>query len=139
MFAPQRTGAHKLVIYARRQSDIKTTYDCVAQFDLNVTKLEKAIKFPLTYTKFQTNICRIYEPFNGVLKKDAIVPIHCFIPGATTVDLHIDSKWLSIKKGYEDPILKTEVTVGSTDVIIYAKYEQNTSYDGLVRYFLGRL
>jgi len=56
LFAPQRTGAHKLVIYARRQSDIKTTYDCVAQFDLNVTKLQKAIKFPLTYTKFQTNL-----------------------------------------------------------------------------------
>jgi len=46
---------------------------------------------------------------------------------------------LVLKKGYEDPILKTEVTVGSTDVIIYAKYEQNTIYDGLVRYFVGQL
>jgi hypothetical protein len=83
------------------------------------------------------NKCRIYEPFNGVLKKDAIVPIHCFIPGAKTVDLKVDSKWLGIKD-YEDPILKTEVTVGSTDLTIYAKYEQNTSYDGLVRYSVGQ-
>jgi len=37
-------------------------------------------------------------------------------------------------KGYEDPVLKTEITVGSKDVSIYAKYGQNTNYSGLVRY-----
>jgi len=136
LFAPQCTGVHKILIYARRQSDTKTTSSPVVEFDLNVTKLRKPMKFPLTYLTFQTNKCRIYEPLNGVLKKDAIVPIHCFIPGATAVDLKVDSKWLDIK-GYEDPILNTEVTVGSTDVIICAKYEQNTNYDRLVRYSVG--
>ncbi|CAF2692888.1 unnamed protein product [Rotaria sp. Silwood2] len=133
LFAPQRTGLHKLIIYARRQSDSKTSYGAVVQFDLTVTKLRKPIQFPLTYTKFQTNKCRIYKPLHGVLKKNAIVPIHCFIPGATNVDLQVDSKWIKTK-GYEDPILKAEITVGSKDVAIYAKYGQNTSYDGLVRY-----
>ena len=63
----------------------------------------------------------------------AIIPIHCVIPGATDVDLQIGSNWVEAK-GYEDPILKTEVMVDSKDVIIYAKYGQNTNYDGLFRY-----
>ncbi|CAF1088149.1 unnamed protein product [Rotaria sordida] len=133
LFAPQRTGLHKLIVYARRLSDFQTSYGAVAEFDLNVTKLRKPIKFPLTYSKFSTYKCRIYEPLHGVLKKDAIVPIHCVIPGATAVDLQVDSNWIETN-GYEDPILKTEITVGSKDVTIYAKYGQNTSYDGLVRY-----
>jgi hypothetical protein len=82
LFAPQRTGLHRFVIYAQRQSDTQTSLRSVAQFDLNVTKLRNPIKFPLIYTKFHTNKCRIYEPLNGVLKKGAIVPIHCVIPGA---------------------------------------------------------
>jgi hypothetical protein len=133
LFAPQRTGQHKLVVYAQRQSDTQTSSRSVVQFDLNVTKLRKAIQFPTTYTQFQTNKCRIYEPINGILKKGATVLIHCFIPGATEVRLQADSNWIETK-GYKDPILKTEVTVGSNDVVIYAKYGQKTSYDGLVRY-----
>ncbi|CAF2692906.1 unnamed protein product [Rotaria sp. Silwood2] len=133
LFAPQHTGLHKLTIYARRQSDSQTSFNAVAEFDLNVTKLRKTIKFPLTYTKFQTNKCRIYEPLHGTLKRDAILPIHCVIPGADDVDLQVDSQWMKAK-GYEDPVLRTEIKVGSKDVTIYAKYKQNTSYDGLVRY-----
>jgi hypothetical protein len=133
LFAPQCIGPHRLVIYARRQSDTQESFHPVAQFDLNVTNLQNPIQFPITYAKFQTDKCRIYEPLNGVLKKGAIVPIHCVIPGATDVDLQVDSNWVKVK-GYEDSVLKTEITVGSRDVTIYAKYGQNTNYSGLVRY-----
>lgn len=133
LFAPQHTGTHKLIIYARRESDLNPQSSCVAQFDLNVTELGETMQFPLTYKKFRTNRCRIYEPLNGILKKEAIVPIHCFIPGAIAAGIQVDSKWVSLED-YKDSILKTEITVGSTDVTIYAKYEENKSYDGLVRY-----
>ena len=71
LFAPQRTGQHKLIIYAQRQSDTQTSSSSVVQFNLNVTKLRNPIKFPVIYAKFSTNKCRIYEPLNAVLKKDA--------------------------------------------------------------------
>ncbi len=76
---------------------------------------------------------QIYEPLDGILKKGATVPIHCVIPGATDVNLIVDSKWLK-SEGYTDPLLKRNVTVGTKDVAIYAKFGQNSSYDGLVKY-----
>ncbi|CAF5072216.1 unnamed protein product, partial [Rotaria sp. Silwood1] len=35
LFAPQRTGLHRLKIFARRQSDSDTTFHAVVRFDLN--------------------------------------------------------------------------------------------------------
>ncbi|CAF2067795.1 unnamed protein product [Rotaria magnacalcarata] len=133
LFAPQRTGLHQLMIYGRRQSGANETSHSVAKFDLHVTRLRKPMKFPSIYGKFQTTKCRIYEPLEGTLKKGLIVPFHCVIPGATEVKLQVDSKWVGVK-GYEDPILKTDITVGSKDVTVYVKYGQNTNYDGLIRY-----
>ncbi|CAF3433506.1 unnamed protein product [Rotaria socialis] len=121
------------MIYGRRHSDSPTTFEAVAEFSLIVTKIRKPIIFPVTYTKFETTKCRIYEPLEGTLKKGAIVPFHCVIPGATEVKLQVDSQLVGVK-GYEDPILKTDITVGSKDVTVYVKYGQNTNYDGLIRY-----
>ncbi|CAF4447036.1 unnamed protein product, partial [Rotaria socialis] len=133
LFAPQCAGLHQLMIYGRRHSDSRTEFEAVAEFSLIVTKIRKPIIFPITYTKFQTTKCRIYEPLEGTLKKGAIIPFHCVIPGATEVDLQVDSKWVGVK-GYEDPILKTGIAVGSKDITVYARYGQNTNYDGLIRY-----
>ena len=133
LFAPQRTGEHKLWIFAQRQSDKQSSQSAVAQLGLNVTKLRTPMTFPVTYQKFDTNKCRIREPLNGVLKRGAIVPLHCVIPGATAVQLQVDSKWID-QKGYVDPVLKMDVHVGSTDVNIYAKYGEGSSYDGLIKY-----
>ncbi|CAF3768741.1 unnamed protein product [Rotaria socialis] len=133
LFAPQCAGLHQLMIYGRRHSDSRTEFEAVAEFSLIVTKIRKPIIFPVTYTKFETTKCRIYEPLEGTLKKGAIIPFHCVIPGATEVDLQVDSKWVGVK-GYEDPILKTGITVGSKDITVYARYGQNTNYDGLIRY-----
>jgi hypothetical protein len=133
LFAPQRTGLHMLWVYAKRENDAGSTSSSVAQFHLNVTQLKQSIKFPLTYTKFQTNKCRILEPIHGTLKKGSVVLIHCIVPGATDVSVTIDSDW-NESGGYQDPIFKTKVTVGSKDVTVYAKYAQKGSYDGLFEY-----
>ncbi|CAF1235375.1 unnamed protein product [Adineta steineri] len=134
LFAPQHTGHHKLTIFAKRQSDdVGTSSNSAVQFDLNVTKLQQKIKFPTLYEQFSTKKCQIYEPFNGVLKSGTIVPIKCFIPGAKDIGLQVDSKWVETNE-YENSILKTQVTVGSKDVTIYAKYGQDTKYDGLIKY-----
>ncbi|CAF2067776.1 unnamed protein product [Rotaria magnacalcarata] len=133
LFAPQCTGLHQLMIYGRRHSDSRKAFEAIAEFSLIVTKIRKPIIFPITYQKFATTKCRIYEPLKGTLKKGAIIPFHCVVPGATEVGLQVDSKWVGVK-GYEDPILKTDLTVGSKDVTVYARYGQNTDYDGLIRY-----
>ncbi|CAF1407062.1 unnamed protein product [Adineta steineri] len=134
LFAPQHTGHHKLTIFAKRQSDdAGTSSNSAVQFDLNVTKLQQKIKFPTLYEQFFTKKCQIYEPFNGVLKSDTIVPIKCYIPGAKHIKLQVDSKWVETNE-YEDSILKTQVTVGSKDVTIYAKYGQDTKFNGLIQY-----
>ena len=133
LFAPQRTGEHKLLIFAQRQSDKQGTIPMVAQLGLNVTKLRNPMTFPLIYTKFESDKCRIYEPLNGVLKRGAIVPFHCVIPGATAVELQVDSKWID-EKGYADPVMKMNVQVGSSDVTVYAKYGESKNYTGLIKY-----
>jgi hypothetical protein len=133
LFAPQQTGTHELIVYANRNTDTESTSAAAAKFYLEVTKLRRPIKFPLVYTKFQTNKCQIYTPIDGILKKGSVVPIHCVIPGATDVNLTVDSEWLK-SEGYKDPILQRQVTVGSKEVTIYAKYGEKSSYDGLVKY-----
>ena len=133
LFAPQRPGRHDIWIFARRHADKDSTSTSVAQLHLNVTRIRDPIQFPLTYTAFTANKCHIYEPLHGVLERGAKVRVHCAIPGATEIMLHVDSK--SIKTNdYVDPILQTEIPVGSTDVAIYAKYAHTQNYDGLIRY-----
>jgi hypothetical protein len=133
LFAPERTGVHELIIYAKRINDIESSSTSVVKFNLDVTKLRKPMKFPLIYTQFETTKCRIYTPLNGLLKKDSIIPLHCIIPGATSIQLTIDSKRLK-SAGYEDPIFHQEITVGSEEVILYAKYGENPHYISLIKY-----
>jgi hypothetical protein len=133
LFAPQYAGLHQLLIYGRRHSASRTVFKAVAEFGLIVTKIRKPMIFPTTYTKFTATKCRVYEPLEGTLKKGAIVPFHCVIPSANDVDLQVDSEWVKAK-GYNGQILKTDITVGSKDITVYARYGQNTNYDGLIRY-----
>ncbi|CAF3432297.1 unnamed protein product [Rotaria sp. Silwood1] len=133
LFAPERIGLHELTVYAGRNNDNESSSTSVVQFNLDVNKLQRPMKFPLIYTQFQTKKCQIYTPLDGILKKGSVVPIHCVIPGATDVNLTVDSQWLE-SEGYRDPILQREITVGSKEVLIYAKYKQKSSYDGLVKY-----
>jgi len=133
LFAPERTGPHELIVYAKRSNDSESSLAAVVKFNLDVTKLRRPMKFPIIYTQFQTTKCRIYTPMDGILKKDSVVPIHCVIPGAIDVNLKVDSNWLK-SEGYADPVLQRQVTVGSQEVFIYAKYGEKSSYDGLVKY-----
>ena len=131
LFAPQRVGEHDLFIFAKRNSEEKP--ESAIKFYLNVTKLHRAMKFPTTYGKFQDRRCQIYEPLDGVLKRGATIPIHCVIPDAADVKLKVDSNWLQTD-GYQPPILRQNITVGSQTVSVFAKYGQGSNYDGLVRY-----
>jgi hypothetical protein len=133
LFAPEQTGPHELLIFAQRRDDTKSSSAAVVKFHLNVTELHRQIKFPITYTLFQTKRCQIYNPLDGILKTGSIVPIHCLIPGALDVNLRVDSKWLK-SEGYTDQILQRQITVGSKEVIIYAKYEEKSNYNSLMKY-----
>jgi hypothetical protein len=131
LFAPERIGQHELIIFAKRDNEEKS--GGALKFHLNVTQLHQPMKFPTVYDNFKTVKGRIYEPLNGILKRDAPIPIHCVIPGAADVNLKLDSKWLK-SEGYRDPILRRQITVGSKEVTIYARYGQNSDYNGLVKY-----
>ncbi len=50
-----------------------------------------------------------------------------------SIQLTIDSKRLRTE-GYKDPILRREITVGSKEVTIYAKYDENPHYISLIKY-----
>ena len=134
LFAPERTGQHELIVFARRKDDTKSTSGAVVRFNLDVTKLRRPMKFPVIYTEFQTKKCRIYTPLNGILKKNSAVSIRCFVPGARDVNITVDSKWLK-SQGYSNSTLRRKIRAGSREVMIYAKYEENSErYIGLVKY-----
>jgi hypothetical protein len=133
LFAPEQTGLHELIVFAKRIKDTQASADAVVKFNLDVTKLRRPIKFPMTYTEFQTRKCQIIDPVDGVLKKGSVVSIYCVIPGAIDVTVAVDSKMLE-SGGYSNHIFKRQVTVGSNDVIICAKYGQKSDYSGLVQY-----
>ncbi|CAF0786774.1 unnamed protein product [Didymodactylos carnosus] len=124
---------HNLIVFAKRDGGYESLNGAVAQFYLNVTQLRRQMTFPITYSQFRATKCRIYESMNGVLKKGSVITIHYLIPGAKNVYVIVDSQWLN-PEGYNDPILKRQVTVGSKDVSIYVQYEQNKSYHGHVKY-----
>jgi hypothetical protein len=134
LFAPQRTGPHELIVFAKRKDDTKLSSGAVVKFNLDVTKLRRPMRFPLTYTEFHSRKCRILTPLNGVLKKNSAVSIRCFVPGAKDVNIAVDSKWLK-SEGYTNSTLRRKIRVGSEEVSIYAKYEDNSErYTGLVKY-----
>jgi hypothetical protein len=132
-FAPERTGEHKLLVFAHCSTPDGIISGIAAEFHLDVTQLRHSIKFPVIYTTFLTKKCRIYEPMDGILKRNAVVCIHCEIPDARQVDLTVDSKWVKTE-GYKNSILKRQIIVGSREVIIYAKYDENTIYNELIKY-----
>ena len=131
LFAPERTGPHELIVFAKGNSEENS--GCVLKFNLDVTKLRQPMKFPTVYSSFHNNKCQLYTPMDGILKKGSVIPFHCVIPGAKEVNLTVDSKWLE-SEGYTDPILQRYVSVGSKEVTIYAKYGEKPSYVGLVKY-----
>jgi hypothetical protein len=55
------------------------------------------------------------------------------IPGAIDVNLTIDSNWLK-SEGYRDPILQRQINVGWKEVTIYARYEEKSNFNGLLKY-----
>ncbi|CAF1002512.1 unnamed protein product [Rotaria sp. Silwood1] len=132
-FAPEQTGKHKLLVFAHCSTPDGVISGIAVEFHLDVTQLRHSIKFPVIYTTFLSKKCRIYEPLNGILKRGAVVCLHCEIPNARQVDLTIDSKWVKTE-GYRDSILKRQIIVGSREVIIYAKYDENTIYNELIKY-----
>ena len=133
LLAPERTGQHEIIVYAKKTNDNESSWNPVVKFNLDVNKLQRSMKFPVIYNKFRTEKCQIYTPIDGILKKGSIVPIHCIIPGAKSVNLTADSQLLAYE-GYTDPILQRQIKIGSKDVIIYAKYGHNSSFDGLIKY-----
>ena len=133
LFAPEQVGEHKLFIFAQCNTPDGSISGIVLEYHLDVTQLRQSIQFPVIYTTFLTKKCRIYEPLNGVLKKGTLASIHCEIPDARQVDLTVDSKWVK-NEGYRNSVLKREVLVGTREVIIYAKYDENTIYNELIKY-----
>ena len=131
LFAPENTGKHELLVFAKISDQENSEF--AVRFYLNVTELRNKMKFPCIYGIFHAHKCRIYEPLNGILKKGAQVPIHLLIPGATEVDVQVDSVWAKTKS-YQDPIFNEVITVGSQDVTIYAKYNQGNSYSSIAKY-----
>ncbi|CAF0827171.1 unnamed protein product [Didymodactylos carnosus] len=108
LFAPRNVGEHKLTIYAKPSSDTSASRLSAVEFDLKVTNLKRPIMFPLIYTQFNVDKCRIFEPLNGVLKQGSNVLIHCQIPDAQTVKLLVDKKWKTVDS-YENNILKHQL------------------------------
>ena len=133
LFAPEQTGLHELIVYAQRIHDNTTSARPAVMFLLYVTKLKQCIKFPTTYTQFEKTKCQIFTPLTGILNKGSTIPVHCFIPDATSVLLTVDSKSLR-NDGYRDSILQRQITVGSEEVTICAKYGQNPHYTTLIKY-----
>ena len=131
LFAPECIGQHELFVFAKCMNEEKS--ECVLKFYLNVTKIYQIMKFPIVYDQFHATKCRIYEPLNGILKRGSTVSFHYAIPSAIDVNLQVDSKWIKTE-GYQDSLLKQNVTIGSKDVIIYAKYDQNSNSNALVKY-----
>jgi len=100
---------------------------------MHVAEIQRPMKFPIIYPRFKTSKAGIYEPIDGKLKKGSTVLIHCMIPNSTDVKITVDSKWIP-SEGYQGTILKRRLTVGSKDVVIYAKYGQGANYESVIAY-----
>ncbi|CAF0985557.1 unnamed protein product [Adineta steineri] len=135
LFAPEHTGEHQLYIFAKRIDDKNVSAKSAVMFPLNVTKISKPMKFPVVYAQFETSKCQIHTPLDGRLKKGSTVDFHCNIPGAVSVKFTIDAKTLKPEE-YVDPIVQRQLTVGSEEVTICAKYDQNPHYTILIKYFV---
>ena len=134
-FAPERIGQHKLLVFAHCVTPDGIISGITVEFFLNVTTIRHSMKFPIIYTSFLTRRCRIFEPLDGILKRNSLVTFHCEIPNAKQVDLTIDSKWIK-SDGYLNSIFRKEILIGNKEVILYAKYDDTTVYTELIKYIV---
>ena len=136
LFAPEHAGEHRLIVFAKRISDEGTAASSVVTFSLSVGRLRRPIKFPVTYKQFGEQRCFIYTPIEHVLERNSQVRLHCFIPDAAEVMVTVDSK--SIQQiDYADSVLQTDITVGSKEVAIHARYGQTRTFSTLIEYIVA--
>jgi hypothetical protein len=55
------------------------------------------------------------------------------VPGATDIRIQVDSQWPN-DEHKDNPHIQKQVTVGSKDVTVFAKFGQNTNYSFLLQY-----
>ena len=122
-----------MIVFAKRSDDDTAKFDSVVKFYLDVTEIERPVKFPVTYRTFGTKKCKIDSPLQEIVKKGATVPFHCIIPGAKDITTGVDSQLLECS-GYSDPVFKRRVTADSSNVTIYVNYGQTSNYEALVKY-----
>ncbi|CAF0893403.1 unnamed protein product [Didymodactylos carnosus] len=66
LFAPQKTGLHKINIYAKKASDNSTSYSAALEFNLNVQQLpSNIISYPNTMSLFYDYDLKIIAPNNS--------------------------------------------------------------------------
>ncbi|CAF4995650.1 unnamed protein product, partial [Rotaria socialis] len=96
LFVPSNSHAsYELTLFARRFNENES--HCVAQFDLKQSHQsthQNCISLPITYSQFQEAKCDLFEPLNGILKRESKVTFRCRIPGAHEVSITIDGQWL---------------------------------------------
>ncbi|CAF1465487.1 unnamed protein product [Adineta ricciae] len=135
LFAPERTGEHELMIYARNINSDDKKSKSVAMFPLHVTHLQQRIKFPTIYPEFLTYKCRIYSPLNGQLTRGSVVDFHCYLPEAVLATMTNNSRMLREENVVNCNFQRT-LTVGSDEVTICAKYGRNPHYTVLIKYIV---
>ena len=139
LFAPSSAEVPFELTLFGKQTEEKQSH-CVAKFELPPipkTSLKQCMTFPSMYSIFNEFKCHIMEPLNGVLQRNSTTHFRCRIPGARVVNITIDGAGINGDglKPDENGVFESDIRVGSKEVTIWAKFDdQDSSYKGLLKY-----
>jgi transglutaminase/protease-like cytokinesis protein 3 len=88
--------------------------------------------FPLAYTGFGASGTWLVEPFSGVLEAGRPYRFRLRAPGALEVAVVAGGQWTHFTREGEE--FSADVPAVAGNIVVYAKYDPNSDFTGLLRY-----
>lgn len=88
--------------------------------------------FPMAYTGFGARGTWLVEPLTGVLEAGRTYRFRLRAPGALDVAVVAGGQWTHFTRDGEE--FSADVPAVAGNIVVYAKYDPNSNFTGLLRY-----
>ncbi len=130
-FVVPRPGAYILRLFARGPDD--DTYHWALDYRVDASAGDEDGGFPLAYSGFGERGAVLYEPMEGTLAAGESHAFRIRAPGAVQVAVVAGGTWTYLARG-EDDVFHGDVLDVPGDINVYAEYDAEGQFTGLLRY-----
>ena len=129
-----RPGEYVLRLFARRKTE-EGRLRWALDYRVTASSAAADAGFPTAYRTFVQSGAVLYEPMEGTLSAGKRYHFKIKAPGALEAAIVIDGRWTHLQA--RGDVFEGDVHASAGDLIVYAKYERDANFTGLLKY-VGR-